>query len=61
MSDGWFFNSELLIKTEKLKKKIVEIPVNWKDDGDSRVKIFRTVKEYLLEIERVKKQLKTLA
>lgn len=39
---GWFFDSELLILSEKNKYRIVEIPVTWADDPDSRVRIIST-------------------
>lgn len=39
---GWFFDSELLILAEKNGYLIKEIPVDWTDDPDSRVKIIST-------------------
>ena len=39
---GWFFDSELLIIAEKSGYQILEIPVCWTDDADSRVRIVRT-------------------
>ena len=39
---GWFFDSELLIIGEKLGYKILDIPVEWIDSLDSRVKIIKT-------------------
>ena len=39
---GWFFDSELLILAWKNGYRIREIPVNWKDDPDSRVRIINT-------------------
>ncbi|HVB92347.1 MAG TPA: glycosyltransferase [Acidimicrobiales bacterium] len=40
--DGWFFDTELLIKAERMGLRITEVPVDWMDDPDSRVQIFRT-------------------
>ena len=39
---GWFFDTELLIISEKNGYRVCEIPVNWTDDPDTRVNIFRT-------------------
>ena len=39
---GWFFDSELLILSDKSGYRIKEIPVKWTDDPDSRVKIVGT-------------------
>ena len=36
-NDEWFFCTELLVKAEWLGMRVLEIPVIWKDDRDSRV------------------------
>jgi glycosyltransferase involved in cell wall biosynthesis len=54
LADGWFFNTEFLVKAEWLGKKIYEIGVHWTDDGDSRVELIKIVKNYLSEIERLR-------
>ena len=54
----WFFDTELLIKTEKSGIKIHEQPVTWVEDTDSRVKIMKTVTEDLQGLMRVKRELK---
>lgn len=38
----WFFDTELLIKTERAGVPIHERPVTWIEDTDSRVKIVKT-------------------
>ena len=40
--DEWFFDTELLVTAERLGLRISEVPVDWVDDPDSRVQIFRT-------------------
>ncbi len=40
--DGWFFDSELLVLSERLGLRIHEVPVDWVDDPDSRVDIVST-------------------
>lgn len=56
LSEGWFFNTEILVKAEWLGHSVFEIPVHWTDDSDSRVKILKLAKEYLGEIHRLTKE-----
>ncbi len=44
-NDHWFFDTELLLLAEKHGFRIFEVPVEWIEDLDSRVKIFRTALE----------------
>jgi glycosyltransferase involved in cell wall biosynthesis len=44
-SDGWFFDTELLMLAERNRLRIHEVPVDWVDDPDSRVDIVPTVME----------------
>ena len=39
---SWFFDSELLIIADKAKMKIVEVPIVWRDDPASTVKVAKT-------------------
>lgn len=54
LDQEWFFDSELLFKAKKWGYKIKEIPVNWKEDSDSRVKIYKTVKNFIKSLIRLK-------
>lgn len=38
----WFFDTELLVLSEKQGLRICDIPVRWVEDDDSRVKIVKT-------------------
>jgi putative flippase GtrA len=40
--EGWFFDSELLVLSERAGLRIHEVPVDWTDDPDSRVDIVDT-------------------
>ena len=40
--DEWFFDTELLVTAQRLGLRIGEVPVDWVDDPDSRVKIVST-------------------
>jgi hypothetical protein len=51
---GFFFDSELLLIAEGKGYRIVEVPVTWTDDPDSRVRIARTAWEDLKGLWRLK-------
>lgn len=53
-SDGWFFCTELLVVSEKMKKSLVELPVKWTDDEESKVKIIPLAIEYLKAMRELK-------
>ena len=53
----WFFDTELLIKTERAGVSIYEQPVTWIEDTDSRVKIVKTAVDDLKGLYRVNKEL----
>ena len=53
----WFFDTELLIKTEWAGVPIHEQPVTWIEDTDSRVKIVKTAVDDLRGLYRVNKEL----
>lgn len=46
-SDGWFFATEILVTGEHLKYKVLDLPVTWTDDPNSKVKIIKLSLEYL--------------
>jgi putative flippase GtrA len=39
---GWFFDTELLVLAERAGLRIHEVPVDWIDDPDSRVRVVAT-------------------
>lgn len=53
---SWFFDTELLIRAEQIGYEILEIPVQWIEDLDSRVKILRTAAEDIQGLIRVKRE-----
>ena len=57
--NGWFFDTELLVLAERSGLRIHEVPVDWIDDPDSRVDIFRTAKDDLHGVARVGRALAT--
>src|SRR3984885_15754900 len=50
---GWFFDTELLVLAERAGLRIAEVPVDWIDDADSRVKLAATAVADLRGIVRL--------
>jgi glycosyltransferase involved in cell wall biosynthesis len=57
VSDGWFFTSELVIIGKVLNYNLIELPVLWKDDPNSKVKLLKLSIEYLKNIFALKRLL----
>ncbi len=54
---GWFFDTELLVLAERAGLRIHEVPVDWLDDPDSRVKIASTALADVRGIARLSRTL----
>jgi glycosyltransferase involved in cell wall biosynthesis len=52
--ESWFFDTELLTLAEKWGYRIRDVPVEWIEDDDSRVKIIRTAWDDIKGILRVR-------
>jgi len=63
-SDGWFFDSELIILGEKLGLRVQEIPVRWREPIEtgrkSKVKIISLSIEYVKEVVKIRKRLQKM-
>ncbi|MBI4884550.1 MAG: bifunctional glycosyltransferase family 2/GtrA family protein [Actinobacteria bacterium] len=53
--DAWFFDTELLLVAEHNGLRVLEIPVDWVDDPDSRVHVVSTAAQDLRGVARVAK------
>jgi glycosyltransferase involved in cell wall biosynthesis len=53
VDDGWFFDTELLIRAERHGLRIVELPVVWVEDPESSVDIVRTALDDLRGVLRL--------
>lgn len=52
--DSWFFDTELMVLSEKRGYRIKDLPVRWIEDDDSRVKIVSTAWEDIKGVMRLR-------
>ncbi|SDK44753.1 Glycosyltransferase involved in cell wall bisynthesis [Actinopolyspora mzabensis] len=57
--DEWFFDTELLLLAEYNGLRIHEVPVDWIEDTDSRVKVFNTAVDDLRGLWRIARRKST--
>jgi glycosyltransferase involved in cell wall biosynthesis len=50
-SDGWFFCAALLVVADWKGYKLVELPIIWTDDPNSKVKLLKLTTKYLQEMK----------
>ena len=53
--NGWFYMIEFLLRAERSGMRIYDMPVRWREDYDTTVKIGKTIRNYLKNIVRLKK------
>jgi glycosyltransferase involved in cell wall biosynthesis len=54
VDQSWFFDTELLVLAEKRGYRLKDLPVQWIEDDDSRVKIVKTAWEDLKGVARLR-------
>ena len=57
----WFFDTELLVQAQRAGLRVYEVPVDWRDDPDSRVDVVATAIEDLRGVWRLSRQLRSFA
>lgn len=53
--NGWFYTIEFLLRAERMGMVIYDMPVEWQEDYNTTVKIWKTIKNYLVQIHRLRK------
>lgn len=51
--NGWFYMIEFLLRAEKRGIVVLDYPVEWQEDYNTTVKVFKTVCNYLVQIARL--------
>ncbi len=54
--NGWFYMIEFLLRAEKRGVEILDYPVEWQEDYNTTVKVFKTICNYLVQIARLYKE-----
>lgn len=54
--NGWFYMIEFLLRAEKRGVNILDYPVEWQEDYNTTVRVFRTICNYLVQIARLFKE-----
>lgn len=52
---GWFYTIEFLLRAERMGINICDMPVEWTEDYNTTVKVWKTIKNYLVRIHALKK------
>jgi dolichyl-phosphate beta-glucosyltransferase len=52
--DGYMFDVEILALAERFGYRICEIPIRWRDDGDSRLQLFSGNIRNVIDIFRIR-------
>lgn len=52
---GWFYTVELLLRAERSRVNIYDMPIEWVEDYDTTVNIPKTIKNYIIQIHKLRK------
>ena len=53
--NGWFYTIEFLLRAERMGVLIYDMPVEWQEDYNTTVKVWKTIKNYLVRIHKLRK------
>lgn len=56
LTDGFTFDIDIILRALRNKYRIVEIPVEWSCDYDSRIKVFLMARRIIAEFAKIKKR-----
>ena len=56
--NGWFYTIEFLLRAERMGIVIYDMPVEWQEDYNTTVKVWKTIKNYLVRIHSLRKAFK---
>ena len=56
--NGWFYTIEFLLRAERMGVVIYDMPVEWQEDYNTTVKVWKTIKNYLVQIRRLRREFK---
>lgn len=51
--NGWFYTVEMLLRAERRGVHIMDMPVEWQEDYNTTVKLWKTIKNYVIQIKRL--------
>ena len=55
---GWFYTVEFLLRAERMSVNILDMPVEWVEDYNTTVKVWKTIKNYIRQMRRLRKLFK---
>ena len=56
--NGWFYTIEFLLRAERMGMEIYDMPVEWREDYNTTVKVWKTIKNYLIQMRRLRREFK---
>lgn len=54
--NGWFYTIEFLLRAERMSMHIYDMPVRWQEDYNTTVKLWKTIKNYLIQMRRLHRE-----
>lgn len=56
--NGWFYTIEFLLRAERMGVEVYDMPVEWQEDYNTTVRVWKTIKNYLVQICRLHREFK---
>jgi dolichyl-phosphate beta-glucosyltransferase len=58
--DGYMFDIEILVLAQRLGYRIKEVPIRWRDDGDSRLELLRDNIRNVRDVWQIRRRTQTI-